>query len=267
VTVDQSAAKVATIQAYGGSDSTLPNFNRPSYVRFFSVHQPRDFGAVPFLRLDLEGLVGAESGTQTLFFSFTTTKPARIGLRRINTNRYTDQYISIGLRDPDGKQVPLGADGFARSSVIDIVSIELLDPLEADIGYAVCGYWDKGYAEYDCFKVFRPSRIQTGDPDDPFESLGGELMPPGRYVFTVSSSQWPQLPYRIQAIVAPQVDLAGAAEFRLEPQGRLAIQLLRGSADLSLAVTGRIAQTFDLGGVAGLALDVRANLNRQSPFD
>lgn len=266
--MDQSSTATALYSNYGGSDNAEANFNRSRYVRFYSVHTPRDFGTVEFLSLDLEGVVGAESGTQTLFFRFTITKPAKIGLRKIRLNRYTDQYITIALRDGDGNGIPLGADGFAGSTILDRQTFEQIPPLILDIGYVVCGYWENGYAEYDCFTLTFPPRITIGDADanDPFGSDYGVLLPAGPYTFTVSSSQWPQLPYRIQVVVAPQVELAGSAELQLAPQARLSLVELGGQADLRLEPSARIPVTYVLGGEASFELRPQAGLTRQSPF-
>lgn len=266
--MDQSAAEVAIARAYGGSDSTESNFNRPAYVRFGSVHEPRDFGVVETLRLDIQGRVGAESGTQTLFFSFTTNKPAKIGLRRVRLNPRTDQYITIALRDPDGRQVPLGIDGYASSRLNDDFQIEQSLPVSVDIGYVECGYWDTGYAEYDCFRVLRPGRVLfSGDPDDSFEPFDAELLPAGRYTFTVSSSQWSKLPYRIQAVVAPQVDLGGQVGGSLNLEGRFTLRQLSGQAVAQLRLEGGVQRTLSMEGIADLALTLRATLIRQSPFE
>ena len=266
--VDQSSATTALYNGYGGSDNAEASFNRPRYVRFYSVHKPRDFGTVEFLDLDLEGVVGAESGTQTLFFRFTITRPAKIGLRKIRLNRYTDQYITIALRDGDGNGVPLGADGFAGSTILDRQTFEQIPPQILEIGYALCGYWENGYAEYDCFSLTFPPRITIGDADadDPFGADYGVLLPAGPYTFTVSSSQWPQLPYRIQVVVAPQINLAGSAELQLTAQARLSLVELGGLADLRLEPSARIPVTYALGGEASFELRPQAGLTQQSPF-
>jgi hypothetical protein len=264
--MDQSVAELAARAAYGGSDATVPSFNFPAYVRFASVHEPRDFGVVETLKLDLQGLVGAESGTQTLFFSFTLAQPAKIGLRRIRLNPYTDQYISTSLRDGGGNQIPLGVDGFARSGIDDAFAFEILEPIEVDIGYVNCGYWDNGYAEYDCFRVPLPARNLSGDPEDPFEPIDAELLPAGEYVFTVSSSQWPKLPYRIQLVAAPQPALSGTAGGRLDGSARLTLNLLAGAAGGRLDLQGAIQRELNLSGGADLVLAPTATLDRQSPF-
>jgi hypothetical protein len=264
--MDQSPQEVALVRGYGGSDTTQPSFNRPRYVRYASIHEPKDFGVVEFLRLDIEGDIGAQSGSQTLFFRFTTTKPARIGLRRVSLNRYTDQYVSISLRNGNGEQIPLGIDGFANSQIIDVTGLELLAPEPLDVGYVDCGYWFTGYAQYDCFKLIFPPRIFSGDPDDPFDSVSGELLPAGQYTFVVSSSQWPQVPYRIQAVVSPQVELAGTADIDISGFGRLALADLAGVADLEITPTGRLIEAYDLEGLSDLEIRPQATLNRQSPF-
>lgn len=264
--MDQSAQEAKLVSNYGGSDSTQPSFNYPRYVRYASVHEPKDFGVVEFLRLDIEGDVGAESGTQSLFFRFTITKPARIGLRRVALNRYTDQYISISLRNGSGEQIPLGIDGFANSQIIDVTGLELLAPEPQDLGYVTCGYWVTTYAQYDCFSIFFPPRVFSGDPDDPFDSVSGELLPAGQYTFVVSSSQWPKLPYRVQAVVSPQVELAGDASFDIDGRGRLGLADLQGVVDLEIRPEGRFVESFDLDGLIDLEVRPQATLTRQSPF-
>jgi hypothetical protein len=84
--MDQSPAVQALVASYGGSDSTRPDFNYQRYVQFFSTHEPRDLGQLTEGALVLEGLVGAQSGTQTLFFRFHAPRPARIGLRQVPLN-------------------------------------------------------------------------------------------------------------------------------------------------------------------------------------
>lgn len=268
VIVNQSSATIALYDSYGGSDNTKASFNRPRYVRFYSVHKPRDFGTVDFLDLDIEGVVGAESGTQTLFFRFTIAKPSKIGLRKIRLNRYTDQYITIALRNGDGNGIALGADGFAGSTILDRQTFEQLPSQIVEIGYAFCSYWENGYVEYDCFSMAFPPRITIGDADadDPFGADYGVLLPAGPYIFTVSSSQWPRLPYRIQVVIAPQIDLAGSVDLQLMPQARLSLVELGGLVDLRLEPSARIPVTYALGGEASFELRSQAGLTQQSPF-
>lgn len=265
---DESSQDRYDYNLYGGSDLTQPSFNRPRYVRYGSVHTPRDFGDVDSLQLDLQGLVGAESGTQTLFFRFNARKRSRVGIRKIRINRYTDQYIDAALQDGDGKQVPIGVDGFARSSIVDGLTAEQIPNIIAEIGYVFCGYWDKGYAEYDCFEVTFPARV-FGDgsaADDPFDPFYGEVLPAGPYAFTVSSSQWPQLPYRIQLVVYPEPKLSGDVTLSLTPVCRIGLSHLGGVVDLTLDPTGRLPRTNRLSGQAALQLNPTAKIARSSPF-
>lgn len=267
--MDQSAVLQGTIAAYGGSDSTTPSFNRSRYVRYASVHGPRDFGEIREIRLDLEGVVGAESGTQSLFFRFRTLEPARIGARRVLLNYWTDRYITLSLRDADNP-IALGADGFADSAIVDLQALEILaPPTYLDLGYVSCGYWDKGYAELDCVSIESPSTIVLGavsDPDQPFGSPFGRLMPPGDYFFVITSSQWPQLPYRVQIVVAPQPALSTEVEMSTQPSAHLGLLPLAADLDMGTEVGARLVQTLPLQATVEMEAQPSGVLERLSPY-
>lgn len=264
--MDQSSQEFAIVNYYGGSDSTEPSFNYPRYVRYGSVHAPRDFGKLQNFFLDIEGLVGAESGTQTLFFRFELTERSRVGLRRIFLNRYTDQYITIDLANSDNDIIPLGLDGFAGFG--DVSSQTIVQTISTEIGYVICGYWATGYAEYDCVTIEDSQQILSFEtkPTDPFNSIYGDYLPPGAYRFTVSSSQWPKLPYRIQLAVIGEPELVGETTSRLEPSMRLSAGFLEGEATMSTELSGQTTVFFDLGGEATMQAPLQAAIERQSPF-
>jgi hypothetical protein len=264
--MDQSESEVRSTAHYGSSDNTRPSFNRMSYVRYGSVNTPRDLGKLDNVLIDLDGLVGAESGTQTLFFEFELTKRSRVGLRRIPINPYTDQYVSLFFNTDDKKPIPLGLDNFATfGSIVDQVFFVIVI---VDIGYVLCGYWDSGYAENDCqfIQVVVPVIEPIKSEDDPFESIYGDYLPPGIYRFLISSSQWPELPYRVQLKILGEPNLAGDATMSLEPTTRLPVSPLGGVIDMSAQSTGRLAVVIDLSGELGLETRPVATIDRVSPF-
>jgi len=270
--MDNSQLIADYIRYYGSSDSSKPSFNYPAYVRFFSVYGPRFLGDVSDTFLDIEGLVGAKSGTQTLFFEINLTAPARIGLRRIRINRYTDQYVSIALFQvlPDrDRPLPLGPDGAANSRVSEL-EFQRVRAEAIEIGYVACGYWSAGYATFDCQVINLVERLSLGDadPGDPFDISLGEILPPGPYRFTVSSSQWTALPYRIQLKVqgAPSLSLSGMADLEIEPSLRIGLVKLSGSADLALENSATLGTVALLSGSADITLEGPSLLAILSPF-
>ena len=275
--MDQSPAVQALVAGYGGSDSTLPNFNRPQYVRFASIHDSRDLGQIPAEGVVLDGLVGAQSGTQTLFFRFHSPQPARIGLRRVLLNPYTDQYITLGLRGPDGLLIPVQpdapptppgdtfrlvsdggfsnlAEGYVRDgywasfdggySVVDLKE-----------GYAEDGYWDEIYVQIEDLILVPPVislEFGAAQEVDSLVIAAAEQRPPGIYTVTVSSSQWPQLPFRLQLLVRADRDLRGVADFTIQGTGRLLFDL-GGVAAFRIDAVGRLARLYILGAATSLS--------------
>jgi hypothetical protein len=250
--LDQTKQWRETTATYGGSDSTQLSFNAPRYVRFASVHEPRDFGAVGSISLDLQGLVGAQSGTQTLFFRLTAKEECRLGMRKVPINRYTDQYISIGL---SGEEVGL---------------IDLQEDFEADIqtsqidlGYVTCGYWETGYAELDCqFAELEQGSIAQQE----LGYLGDKICPPGRYIFTVSSSQWPKLPFHVQIAVATPPVLFGIATQSTDAFGSIGLKSLAGVATMESAPVLVLGTDKRLTGIATNETKPQGRIQRTSPF-
>jgi len=285
--VDQSPAVQALVAGYGGSDSTLPNFNRPQYVRFASIHDSRDLGQIPAEGVVLDGLVGAQSGTQTLFFRFHSPQPARIGLRRVLLNPYTDQYIALGLRGPDGLLIPVQPDAppTPPGDTFRLVSDGGFSNLAE--GYARNGYWDEGgsgappqghvedgywdddYSVIDFGGGYSVVDLKEGEDlilvppvislefgaaqeVDSLAIAAAEQRPPGIYTVTVSSSQWPQLPFRLQLLVRADRDLRGVADFTIQGTGRLLFDL-GGVAAFRIDAVGRLARLYILGAATSLS--------------
>lgn len=118
--------------AYGGSDDTRASFNRPQYVRYNAISKSRDFGTIDNLRAAISGVLGGQSGTQTLFFQVTLAGAADVRIAKVAGNPREDQYISVGVLGPDGKSLPLNADGYAyRNDIYGSTADESADPLPA----------------------------------------------------------------------------------------------------------------------------------------
>ncbi|MEB3320496.1 MAG: LamG-like jellyroll fold domain-containing protein [Cyanobium sp.] len=104
----------------GGSDDTSPSFNNPEYVRYDSLGDSKDLGSWANLRADLSGEIGAEVGTQSLFFKFQVTEPGPIRLRLTPVNPWTDRFLQLALLDSDQRRLALDEKGFAREN--DVVN-------------------------------------------------------------------------------------------------------------------------------------------------
>lgn len=253
--------------AYGGSDRAVPSFNNPQYVRYGSVHSSRDFGLIGNFYAEIDGLVGAEVGSSNLFFSFSLASAARVAVRKPELNRYTDQYISVSLRNENGDPISIGVGGAAASPAL-ATTVQTLDPVASEGGYSLSGYWESGYAEYDDTTIALPAIITlaTQGSTASLDASSGSRLQPGSYSFVVSSSQWAKLPYALQLIVIPDAGFQGVADLSLAPSARIGIATLAGVASLELVATARIRRFYGLGGSATLEARPRATLRRVSPF-
>lgn len=265
--MDQSAAQLEVIRSYGSSDVASPNFNYPRYVKHASVHQPYELGQVDAFDVTLEGMVGAESGSQTLFFSFETLSPARIGLRMVCGNDYERQYTELTLSDGSG-QIPLGIDSFANSTLLSPQQVVTVLETVVNLGYVANGYWTTGYAFNDGVSYSVPS-ITVGTVEDAgasFRSPYGAIMPAGKYHFTVTSSVWPQLHFCAQLAVVPPGRLAATVESRAEPTARIALVKPAGVAECLASPAAQLVAPQLLVGVATGAAAPTAEINRISPY-
>ena len=237
--MDQTDSVLLFNRAYGGSDNTQPDFNRQAYVKYNSVSDSRELGPISNAKLDFSGLIGARTGTQTLFFAFTIEAPSRIGLRRIRINKYTDQYVMVSLRNNIGP-IALGEDGFAGSELYPVEIVK--SPYSVEIGYVNSGYWEKGYATYDHEVREGGSSVvlaSEAEAELPFTSNYASLLPPGKYWFLVSSSQWTELPYRVQLAVVPESTPAIIFDMECQLSARAALAPAAASIEMELELAAR----------------------------
>lgn len=128
----------------GGSDSTTPSFNNPEYVRFDSIHDSKDLGDWSSLKADLTGVIGAEAGTQTLFFKFRLSDPGPIRLQLTPTSKWTDRFLQLALLDADQRTIPLDANGFARLNDISNTEADEASIIRSPGEYTIvlsCSQW------------------------------------------------------------------------------------------------------------------------------
>ena len=265
--MDQSAAQLEVIRAYGSSDVASPSFDYPRYVKHASVHQPYDLGKVDAFDATLQGMIGAESGSQTLFFSFETLSPARIGLRMVCGNDYEHQYTELTLSDDSG-QIPLGIDSFANSTLLSPLQVATVSETVISLSYVASGYWTTGYAFNDGASYSVPS-VTIGTVEDAgasFRSPYGAIMPAGKYRFTVTSSVWPQLCFCAQLAVVPPGRLAATIESRAEPIARIALAKPAGAAECLASPAAQLVAPRLLVGVATGAAAPTAEIDRVSPY-
>lgn len=262
--------EAAITARYGGSDNTSPSFNRARYVRFGAAGEPAELGVLDSESLIVSGLIGAESGTQTLFFRFHLPEPARIGIDLGVGNIYIDQYIALSLKAPTGRWIPPEDVRLLQPVVAQQqFSVDFTPPDgpgdPASEAYVDPGYWVFGYAELDGDILIPPSFIPLlGASTNAVPA--SEPLPEGEYLIAVSSSQWPQLPFRFQLATRGNPHLHGAVDLALEPIGRLSLVKIGGSADVRLEPRSRIRQFVNLSGSAETLIEPRLTLRRVSPF-
>ncbi len=112
--------------SYGGSSKSSGSFMRPEHVKYNSISKAKDLGTVVNLATSITGTVGTEVGANTLFFKVTTKGESDLVIsKRSASNKYKDQYISVGLLNSDHDQIPLTPGGFAYTNeIINTIPVE-----------------------------------------------------------------------------------------------------------------------------------------------
>lgn len=260
--MDVSQRVIQIRRTYGGSDRAYPSFNAPQYVRHGSVGDPFDLGVIPEGDLFLEGRLGGESGSQTLFFQFELEEPARLAGRIAPVQRYTDQYISFGLADAAGERISGNGEGYATVQFPFFAT----DPVQLVLGassYVTNGYWVDGYA---AGEGFSERAAQQSLRIEPRLVPAGPVLPAGLYQARVSSSQWVELPFRLQLSSRRPVRLTGDASTDLIVSARTSLVRLGGSVGLSLVPRARVSRVRELRTEATIPLTPVGTISRISPF-
>lgn len=121
---------------HGGSDPSTQSFLRPRFTKYNSVSKSRDLGRINNFFGTFNGEIGAESGSQTLFFKIHTLGAASLRITKNASNRYTDKQISVGILDSNRKQVQTSVQGFAyQNEILNTENTEGADPLPGGTYY------------------------------------------------------------------------------------------------------------------------------------
>ena len=113
--------------SYGGSVKASPSFLRLDHVKFNSISKAKDLGSVDNLNTRITGHIGAEVGTNTIYFKVQSLGEADIRITKNLLNKHTDKYISIGVLNVDKKPMPLTGSGFAYKN--DIINTDIDEKL------------------------------------------------------------------------------------------------------------------------------------------
>jgi hypothetical protein len=101
------------------SQDGAPSFNRPELVRFDSLRDSKDLGAITDIKAHLSGFIGAEAGSQSLFFSFQLLVPGAIQVQTVTGSKWTARFVSASLRSESGS---IGLDDRGNARGVDIVN-------------------------------------------------------------------------------------------------------------------------------------------------
>jgi len=119
------------------SQDGAPSFNRPELVRFDSLRDSKDLGAITDIKAHLSGFIGAEAGSQSLFFSFQLLVPGAIQVQTVTGSKWTARFVSASLRSESGS---IGLDDRGNARGVDIVNSidadEALAPLPTSLAAA-----------------------------------------------------------------------------------------------------------------------------------
>ena len=155
------------------------------------------------------------------------------------------------MRGADGNAIPVQSEAppIPQSEVIRLIAGG--GTLELQGGYVESDYWDEDYAEAEGLVLNIPQAVSTEfgttqEIDSLVEAAGNER-PAGVYTFTVSSSQWPPLPFRVQVLARPSEELHGLATLTVEGDGRVGLFDLDGLADFQIDGSGHLARLYTLG--------------------
>lgn len=89
-------------RTYGGSYVARGSHNDTRLPTNKSAQTPKDLGLLRAGSIQLEGVVGSQSGAATLFYQFRTEAPLRIRLQPETLNDFTSPKIQWALRRVDG---------------------------------------------------------------------------------------------------------------------------------------------------------------------
>jgi hypothetical protein len=248
-------------QSYGGSDSTLPSFLRPYYVKYNAVSKSRDLGSGEILIADLSGDLGAEGGANTLFFKVTLPRELELRVIKRGTGSWTDKYIRVGVLDSERRQVQLSDDGYAfQNDIHNTDTDESLARMPGGVYYITVSSNQWQRLEYAISVFVGRYALLSG-------AASGAFSPSGRF---------------------PLAKIAGAARGDGLPEGTLlnpnkikrlansavmgtavptlSLAILRGAAVGRLFLDGRLKMTWKVTGAAGGSDATTGTLSSEAPY-
>ena len=238
----------------------VPFYLQPSIVQYNSVSKSRDLGIVNNFLGQFSGLIGSEIGTPTLFFKITTLGTADLRILINPVNRFTDNYISVGIADSNRKSLNINDFGFAyQNEIVNSERLEFLDPMPAGEYYFTISssQWQK---------IPYSVEIQAIR----FMSLSGvvTLTSQSTARFAISKMYGPALVTGpLQAIIPTNAQLKQPSGPVLLTSGsRGALTTPEGIATMRMLPTGRLKLTHKIGGAASMAGANVATLSSAPPY-
>ena len=248
-------------EAYGGSDKSSASFLRPDHVTYNSVSKARDFGKIDNLNATIEGSLGSESGTNTLFFKVQTSGESDLLVTRNTVGKYLDKYISVGILDAERRPMQLNIDGYTyNNEIINTEEEELLLKMPAGVYYFTVRSDQWQAIPYSAtLRVFLYREL--------FGNTTGTISPYGRiglmklYGFTLGTNQ------NVATLRAPAgiKRLSGKAGGSALPTLEIVIRI-RGTIMMTATPYGTIPATHRISGVASGSCPNIGTLTVTSPY-
>ena len=256
----QSQAYEEIRTSYGGSDSTLPSFLRPYYVRYNAISKSRDLGQTDILVADLSGEVGGEAGAQTLFFKVVLPRRVELSVRRRATGASTDRFVSVGVLDGERKPVPLDLEGYATTSDIHNTPInESLLGMPAGTYYITVSSSQWQRIPYAITIAVGRYALLSG-------SASGAFVPNGRIPLIKMIGPALGRERSTGTLVNPNAikEAVGHAGGLGSPS--LTLSIMRGVALGTMVPSGRLKATWKLSGIASGSDQSEGTLSSEAPY-
>lgn len=208
---------------YGGSDRTVPFFDRPQYVRYNSIAKSFDLGSELFVDAEINGTINTKAGSNTLYFSFTSKLPARLIVFLADAGGFTvKDGLLVSLSDNQRRLLPLEEsrqrltfDALPVSTLrsqLEAITLAYQQQITTVDPYVDFDYWVQGYTQDDTsvvleqFALFQPI---IDSLTDTFSVFQAGILDPGSYRITLSSLVWREASYRLIIRSYPYVPCVG----------------------------------------------------------
>lgn len=238
----------------------VPFHLQPSLVKYNSVSKSRDLGIVNNFLGQFTGLIGSETGAPTLFFKVTTLGTADLRILIKPVNRFTDNYISVGIADSNRKSLSVNDFGFAyRNEIANTENKEFLEPMPAGEYYFTISssQWQR---------IPYSVEIQAIR----FMSLSGLVTLTGQSTarFAISKMSGPALVTGpLQASIPTSTQLKQpTGPVLLSSGSRGSLTTPAGIATMRMLPTGRLKLTHKIGGTASVSGANIATLSSAPPY-